>query len=549
MVAGASIAALAGFLKATVGAHEVITTIMLNWIAYWIGSFLFGRGGPLQNSVDVSVPISNDVVPSGKLPTFWGNPELQALHVGFFIALGALVVFWLMLNRTTLGYQVRAVGFNPEAARYGGINVARNYVYAMAISGAFAGLGGAMDILGWQYRLGVLDIQVSNIGFIGIAVALLGRNTAVGVGLAALLFGALVNGTSTRGLDPSVFPPQLAGNLTLMIQALVLLFVGADVLILVRLEARKKVGLGTEETPPHEPKAQRRERTFAAPTREPRSPRRTPREVARAGIVLGSARVLPHAAAAARRTQRWVPLLVGLLAVACGIWAVTPRRAPARLGRRSPSGSSASGSASSRRTRRTTNLTTVVSWGALIGSTLVWATPLAYAAVGGMFSERSGVVNIGLEGMMLAGAFFACLGADKFGSWEMGLVTAAVAGAGFALVHAFFAIHLRADQIVGGTAINFLALGVTGYFFIQVYGENGTPGDLPHIPNASPPASWTSVTFFGDAVRRPQPDDLALVRAPDRRVVRPLPHAGRAAAARGRRASARGGDGRHLAST
>ncbi len=250
MFAGAGIAAVAGFLKASVGAHEVITTIMLNWIAYWMGSFLFGRDGPLQNTTDISVPISNDVTPSGKLPTFWGNPELQALHLGFFISLAMLVVFWLLLNRTTLGYQVRAVGFNPEASRYGGINVARNYVYAMAISGAFAGLGGAIDILGWQYRLGVLDIQVSNIGFIGIAVALLGRNTAVGIGLAALLFGALVNGTSTRGLDPSVFPPQLAGNLTLMIQALVLLFVGADVLILYVWQARRKIGLGRKQAPP-----------------------------------------------------------------------------------------------------------------------------------------------------------------------------------------------------------------------------------------------------------------------------------------------------------
>jgi simple sugar transport system permease protein len=232
-----------------VGAHEVITTIMLNWIAYWTGSFLVGRGGPLQNTTDTSIPISSDVTPKGKLPTFWGNPDLQALHIGFFIALGALVFFWLLLNRTTLGYQVRAVGFNPEAARYGGVNVARNYVYAMAISGAFAGLGGAIDILGWQYRLGVLDIQVSNIGFIGIAVALLGRNTAVGVGLAALLFGALVEGTSTRGLDPNVFPPELAGNLTLMIQALVLLFVGADVLVLYLWQARRYVGLG-RRTPP-----------------------------------------------------------------------------------------------------------------------------------------------------------------------------------------------------------------------------------------------------------------------------------------------------------
>ena len=96
----------------------------------------------------------------------------------------------------------------------------------------FAGIGGAVDILGWQFRLGVIDIQSSQIGFIGIAVALLGRNTAIGVGLSALLFGALLNGTSTRNLDPEAFQPELAGNLTLMIQALVLLFVGADIVIL-----------------------------------------------------------------------------------------------------------------------------------------------------------------------------------------------------------------------------------------------------------------------------------------------------------------------------
>jgi ABC-type uncharacterized transport system permease subunit len=104
-----------------------------------------------------------------------------------------------------------------------------------------------------------------------------------------------------------------------------------------------------------------------------------------------------------------------------------------------------------------------------------------------MFSERSGVVNIGLEGMMLSGAFFGVLGADKFNSWEMGLVLAAVAGGAFGLLHAFFAIQLRADQIVGGTAINFLALGVTGYFFIQIYGDQGSPGDLPRIPNVNIP--------------------------------------------------------------
>jgi ABC-type uncharacterized transport system permease subunit len=242
-LAGAVWAGIAGFLKATVGAHEVITTIMLNWIAVWVGIFLFGLGGPLQSSTQEFVPISNDVTESAKLPVFWGDPLLQGLHIGFFIALGALVAYWVVLNRTTLGYEVRAVGFNPEAARYGGINVRRSYFLAMAISGLFAGLAGAMDILGWQFRTGTLDIQASTIGFIGIAVALLGRNTAVGVGLAALLFGALLNGTSTRNLDPAIFQPELASNLTLIIQGLVVLFVGADVLILYLWRLRRKVGL------------------------------------------------------------------------------------------------------------------------------------------------------------------------------------------------------------------------------------------------------------------------------------------------------------------
>jgi ABC-type uncharacterized transport system permease subunit len=229
---GALVAGIAGFLKATVGAHEVITTIMLNWTVLWVGVYLFGLGGPLQNDTQASVPVSNDVVEGAKLHVFWGDPLLQGLHIGFFMALAALIVYWVILNRTTLGYGVKAVGFNPEAARYGGISVARNYFLAMAISGAFAGLAGVIDILGWQFRLSTGDVQTSTIGFVGIAVALLGRNTAVGTGLAALLFGALLTGTSTRNLDPSVFQPELASNLTLLIQGLVVLFVGVDVFVL-----------------------------------------------------------------------------------------------------------------------------------------------------------------------------------------------------------------------------------------------------------------------------------------------------------------------------
>jgi simple sugar transport system permease protein len=111
----------------------------------------------------------------------------------------------------------------------------------MAIAGGFAGLAGVMDMLGYQYRFGVLDVQTSQIGFIGIAVALLGRNKAIGVGLSALLFASLLYGTSTRSIDASVFKPELAGNLTWMIQALVLLFIGADVLILYIWNARRRV--------------------------------------------------------------------------------------------------------------------------------------------------------------------------------------------------------------------------------------------------------------------------------------------------------------------
>ncbi len=234
-LAGALLAGIAGFLKATVGAHEVITTIMLNWIVIWVGQFLFGLGGPLQNDTQTSVPVSNDVVEGAKLHVFWGDPLLQGLHIGFFIAVGSLVVYWAILNRTTLGYGVKAVGFNPEAARYGGISVARNYFLAMAISGAFAGIAGAIDILGWQFRLSTGDIKASaasGIAFTGIAVALLGRNTAVGTFFAALLFGALLTGTSTRNLDPSIFQPELASNLTLLIQGLVILFIGLDFVIL-----------------------------------------------------------------------------------------------------------------------------------------------------------------------------------------------------------------------------------------------------------------------------------------------------------------------------
>jgi simple sugar transport system permease protein len=254
-LAGAAWAGIAGLLKATVGANEVISTIMLNYTALWIGFYLFSQGGPLQNSRDVSLPVSNDIVDAAHLPVWWGDPVLQGLHIGIFIALAAVVIFWALLNRSTIGYEVRAVGLNPEAARYGGMSVAKNYVLVMAVCGVFAGLAGSMDVLGWQYRIATNDIQVSTIGFLGIAVALLGRNTAIGTVAAGLLFGGLLSGTSQRNLDPTIFEPELAANLTTLIQGLVVLIVSADVLVLGMLRRGRGLLIGRRKAPAPEAEA------------------------------------------------------------------------------------------------------------------------------------------------------------------------------------------------------------------------------------------------------------------------------------------------------
>jgi ABC-type uncharacterized transport system permease subunit len=191
------------------------------------------------------------------------------------------------------------------------------------------------------------------------------------------------------------------------------------------------------------------------------------------------------------------PIVVGALAVGAGIWAAS--RGIGKLGW----GAVAAGALgiclavlaihSSKG-----NLEQVFS-ASLIASMLVFATPLTFAAIGGMFSERSGVVNIALEGMMLIGAFFGIYGADKTGSWFLGILIAMLAGGLMALVHAFFAVHLRADQIVGGMAINFLALGITGYFFFQLYHGANIPPNIPRIPNVSIP--WVKdQSFIGPAI-------------------------------------------------
>jgi general nucleoside transport system permease protein len=143
-------------------------------------------------------------------------------------------------------------------------------------------------------------------------------------------------------------------------------------------------------------------------------------------------------------------------------------------------------------------LEVVVSWGALTAAMLRFATPLTFAALGGLVSERSGVVNIGLEGMMLMGAYFGAWGADVTGSWVGGVVIGVIAGMALAVIHAVFAVLLRADQIVSGFALTFVGLGLTDYLFIDTYGTQGTPDNLPAVPDISLPTD--SLGFIGDAI-------------------------------------------------
>jgi ABC-type uncharacterized transport system permease subunit len=191
-------------------------------------------------------------------------------------------------------------------------------------------------------------------------------------------------------------------------------------------------------------------------------------------------------------------VLLGAMAVGAGIVAVRDEEKRLGYGAMAAGVVGAIGAVAATRSG-VGNLEDVFVWSALIAAMLRFATPLTFAALGGLLSERSGVINIGLEGMMLMGAFFGIFGADLTGSWLLGAIIGMASGAVMGLVHAVLSISLRADQVVGGTAINLLAVGITGYVFIAHYGQQGTPGDIPRVPEVSLPGIQ-EIPFVGDAI-------------------------------------------------
>jgi simple sugar transport system permease protein len=223
MLVGAIWAAIAGWLKSATGAHEVITTIMLNFIAMRLSDYML-RNPPIQKA-GRSDPISESVLPSAQLPKLltWLDPSLR-VHLGIIITLVAVgVVYWLLF-KTTTGFEFRSSGSNPEAARYAGMRSGLIIVLVMACSGALAGLAGANQVLG---VLGRASPGFSGgAGFDAIAVALLGRSHPVGVLLAGLLFGALEAGGRQMQVSAGV-----RIDLISIIQALIIIFVAAPMLV------------------------------------------------------------------------------------------------------------------------------------------------------------------------------------------------------------------------------------------------------------------------------------------------------------------------------
>ena len=222
---------------------------------------------------------------------------------------------------------------------------------------------------------------------------------------------------------------------------------------------------------------------------------RDPATLGYVGLFLGAFAAFLAIPPIEARTIAWT-VAVGIVATLFGIWTVT--RGRRRLGYGAAVAGLLGIGLGILATRSSTANLEAVFDATLIAQMFASATPLVFGAIAGMFSERSGVVNIGLEGMMLMGAFWGVYGADKGGNWVVGILLGTALGGLLALVYAYFAIHLRADQIVGGTAVNFLALGITGYFFFQLYHGNYVSSGVSTIPNVHLGFSGTS--FLGESI-------------------------------------------------
>ncbi|MBN2286794.1 MAG: ABC transporter permease [Tissierellales bacterium] len=242
-LAGALWASIAGFLKAKIGVHEVITTIMLNYTALHLSNYIAKAvlnpqvlEGTEKKAHTVSLTDAGKLTKLNEIiPQF----EYSSAHTGIFIALAMVFVIYILLFKTSIGYELRSVGKNPDAAEYGGINKTKNIIISMAISGSLAGMAGAVQVAGLLYKVSQTP-NMPGYGFDGIAVALVGQNHPIGIIFSALLFGILSNGS--RKMQIAGIPKEIIG----IIQGVIIVFVAADQMSKI-LEKRKKAKIKPKE--------------------------------------------------------------------------------------------------------------------------------------------------------------------------------------------------------------------------------------------------------------------------------------------------------------
>ncbi|WP_019061957.1 ABC transporter permease subunit [Streptomyces prunicolor] len=461
--AGALWGFLAGFLKARTGAHEVITTIMLNYVA------LYGLAFLIQTSAVQSPDnpqTSKLILGSARLPRLLGSG--LPVDLGIVLALAATACVWWLLAHSGLGFRLRAVGANPAAARTAGMNVPRTTMTAMALAGSLTGLAGTLLALGGAAQYTVTPQIDNNVGFDAITVALLGRNSPAGTVAAGLLLGALRQGAPTVQAQAGV-----SGDIVTVIQALIVIFVAAPRLTraIFRLKDRGRSawsGLSNGLA------------VTATTVRRARYPRHVAAGVT---IVVLGLLALPGFALSGRTARpalfhfslsgdgaAWSapsrPLVIVLCAVvlAAGVLCLT-ERLPARW-------------------------CTAVAIFCLLLSFITWsiagdptgmnivsllqgtlfpsAVPLILGALAGVIGERSGVVNVALEGQLLLGAFAAAFVGSLTHSVWGGLIGGAAAGVLVAVLLSVLAIRYLVDQVIVGVVLNVLVLGMTNFLFKQI---------------------------------------------------------------------------------
>lgn len=477
VVAGGVWGFIAGFLKARTGAHEVITTIMLNYVA------LYGLRYLLSTKSVISGPggQASKVIPgSARYPHLFGSH--LAVDLGIVLALVAAALMWWLLTRSSIGFRLRAVGANPAAARTAGMSVAGTTMLALALAGGLAGLAGTSLALGGATSYQVTPAIDSNVGFDAITVALLGRNTPVGTVFAGLLFGALRQGGAE--MQAAV---QIPVDLVTVVQALIVIFVAAPRLTraIFRLRSVGLAGITGATT---------NLAVTVGTTKAARVQKHVAVGVLGTVLALISMRLFglgPRSKGTAvfqfflpdekYHLGQWGFTARPAVLVLCALMLIA---AVLALIRRIP-----------------VNVSLGVTVVGLVLSFIIWsiagtfsglnvvsllqgmlfpaAIPLILGAIAGLIGERSGVVNVAIEGQLLFGAFAAALVGSVAGSVWMGIAGGLLAGVLVASILAVMAIRYLVDQVIIGVVLNLFVTGLTSFLFIKLMSPHAAQFNQP----------------------------------------------------------------------